>query len=77
MQKMPGKFYIVMFTNPQTHRDDCGETSSQLLPQLCSRLPPEHEGGKGAEEQPSTVQPADGREAVQNGLQHNPLQDVR
>ncbi len=56
-------------TDLQADRHDSGEASPESLPELGGRLAPEDQGGKGAEQQAGTVQPADRREAVQDGLQ--------
>ena len=56
-------------TDLQADRHDSGEASPESLPELGGRLAPEDQGGKGAEQQAGTVQPADCREAVQDGLQ--------
>ncbi|KAA6427840.1 MAG: hypothetical protein FRX49_02503 [Trebouxia sp. A1-2] len=56
-------------TDLQANRNHSGEASSEPLPELGSRLTPEDQRSKGAEQQAGPVQPADCREAVQNGLQ--------
>jgi hypothetical protein len=56
-------------TDLQADRDDSGEASPECLPELGSRLTPEDQGGKGAEQQAGTIQPADCWEAVQDSLQ--------
>ena len=52
----------------QADREDCGEAGPEAVPQPGCGLPPEHQGGKGAEHEAGAIQPADGREAVQNSL---------
>lgn len=56
-------------TDLQANRNNSGEASPESHPELGSRLAPEDQGGKGAEQQAGTVQPADCREAVQDSLQ--------
>lgn len=48
----------------QTDRVHNGEVCSEHLIQLSSGLAPENQGGEGAEHEASTIQPADGGEAV-------------